>query len=163
MASLLLDCGSRSALETIPAREASAGDDAGELPEAAPPPDVTFPEASSCTPAPAGGMAVGSFSLAVISMGVAVAGSTVYAGTATISQTSPLYGGAISRVPASGGPTQAVTAPSFNFGGLASDGARIYYPQSSGMAQGPNGAVYEVLGLASMDTSTGAVHAINTP
>lgn len=160
MASLLLHCGSRSELESLQKRDASPGEEAA-LPEAGPA-DVALPDASSCTPAPAGGIAVGSFSLDVISIGIAVAGSNVYAGTAAISHTSPLYVGAVTRVPASGGATQPLMAPSFNFGSVASDGARIYYPQSSGMPQGSNGAVYEVLGLASLDTSTGAVHAIAT-
>jgi hypothetical protein len=95
-------------------------------------------------------------------MAIAVAGANVYAGTAAIDQTSPLYVGAIASFPGAGGPTQPISAPEFNFGNLASDGARLYYPQTSGAPQGPDGAIYQVVGLASVDLTSGAVHPIAT-
>jgi hypothetical protein len=95
-------------------------------------------------------------------MGLAVVASTVYAGTAAISQAGPLYVGALYAVPAKGGATLPLSASAFNFGNLATDGARLYYPQTSGMPDGPNGAIYDVLGLAAIDLATSAVHAIAT-
>jgi hypothetical protein len=154
--SLLLGCGSRTGLESESASDASPGDEA--FPE-----DSPIGDGSSCTPAPAGGLAVGTFSEETISMAVAVAGNTVYVGTAAIGQSSPLYVGAISHVPSSGGKTQPLAAPAYNFGALASDGARLYYPQTSGLPEGcGGGAIYRVLGLASIDLATGAVHPIAT-
>jgi hypothetical protein len=155
---LLLHCGGRTGLD----EPAAVGGvpDAGSPADA--PSDVAFVEASACTPAPPGGVAIGSFPETVISMGLAVAGADVYAGTAAIGAASPLYTGAIARVPAGGGATQALSAPSFNFGSLASDGARLYYPQSSGAPTGPNGAIYTMVGLASIGLATGAVHPIAT-
>jgi hypothetical protein len=140
----------------MPARDGSAGDAA---PPEAGPSDASVVEASSlCT---AGGNTIG-FPIDVISMDITVMEGTLYAGTSAISQTSPLYVGAIAGVPSGGGTPTPLGAPAFNFGSLASDGARLYYPQSSGAPQGPNGAVYTVLGLASIDLTTGAVHPIST-
>jgi hypothetical protein len=124
--------------------------------------DATSVEASACTPAPAGGTTIVTLPDTVISIALAVAGGTVYAGTAAISNAGPLYVGAVSSVPASGGSQVAVTAPSFNFGALGTDGVRLYYPQTSGSPQGPDGAIYQVLGLASIDLATEAVHPIAT-
>jgi hypothetical protein len=153
--SFLLGCGSRTGLEPASAIDAA-------LVDAASPEASSLVDGSSCTPAPADGLAVGSFSEETISMGIAVAGSTVYAGTAAISQSSPLYVGAISSVPSGAGATKPLVAPEYNFGSLASDGTRLYYPQTSGRSQGPDGAIYDVLGLASIDLATGAVHPIPT-
>ena len=153
--SFLLHCGGRTGLDETRASGGSRGD-------AAAPEDAPSLEASPCMPAPAGGIAIGSSPESVISIAVAVAGSTVYAGTAAIDQASPLYVGAISSVPSGGGPTQPLTAPGYNFGNVASDGARLYYPQTSGRPQGPDGAIYTVLGLASIDLTTGALHPITT-
>jgi hypothetical protein len=151
----LLHCGSRTGLDDTPGGspgDASTPEDAAS--------DAGFLDASPCMSAPPGGLAVGSFPESVISIAVAVAGSTVYAGTADIGQASPLYTGALSSVPSGGGPTQPVAAPEYNFGNVASDGARLYYPQTSGAPDGPNGAIYQVLGLAAVDLATDAVHPI---
>ena len=160
--SFLLHCGSRTGFEDTPVRDGGAPGDGG-APESGPP-DAPSVEASSCTPAPSpDGTPVEAFSTEVISIGLAVAGDSLYAGTAAISENGPLYVGAITGVPTRGGTPQTLAAPEFNFGSIASDGARLYYPQTSGMPQGPNGAIYTVLGLASMDLATGAVHAITPP
>lgn len=95
-------------------------------------------------------------------MGIAIAGGNVYAGTAAIGQAGPLYVGAVYRVPSVGGPTLPLHTDAYNFGNLASDGARLYYPQTSCSPQGPNGSICQVLGLASMDLATQAIHAIAT-
>lgn len=159
--SLLLHCGSRTGFEDMsPLHDSSPGDAA---PPEGGPPDAPSVEASSCAPAPAGGIAIGSFSTEVISIDLTVMEGTVYAGTAAISQNGPLYVGAITGVPSGGGTPQSLVAPEFNFGNVASDGERLYYPQTSGKPQGPNGAVYTVLGLASIDLATGAVHPITPP
>ena len=155
----LLHCGARTGLADTSAGGSPPADAAP--PEAAP--DASIVDASSCVPAPAGGIAIGTFGDGVISMSVALAGSTLYAGTAAIGQAGPLYVGAISSVPVSGGTTQSLVAPAFNFGNLASDGARLYYAQTSGAPQGPNGAIYQVTGVASIDLATSAVHEIATP
>ena len=157
--SFALHCGSRTGLELTGAGGRSPGDAA--VPEDAPSADAPPIEASPCTQAP-GGIAVGSFSTQVISMAVAVAGSTVYAGTAAISQAGPLYVGAIYSVPSGGGPTLTVAAPEYNFGNVVSDGARLYYPQTMGTPTGNNGAMYRVLGLAAIDLASGSVHPIAT-
>ncbi len=154
----LLHCGSRTGLDDAPTNGS---------PDAAPPgdaaSDTSTADASPCTPAPPGGLAVGTFPDTVISMAIAVAGTTVYAGTAAIGQASPLYTGALSSVPSSGGPTELLSAPEYNFGNIASDGSRLYYPQTTGAPQGPDGAIYQVVGLAFVDLATGAVHPIATP
>jgi hypothetical protein len=161
-AASLLGCGARTGFE-----DASAGSepprDAG-IPSDGPAPfDAPPAEASVCTPAPPGGVTIATLPTTVISMALAVAGDSVYAGTAAISSSSPLYTGAVDRLPASGGAMQALAAPGYNFGNIVSDGARLYYPQTSGSPQGPDGAVYTVLGLAAIDLATGAVHPIKTP
>ncbi|MGH7294082.1 MAG: hypothetical protein ACRELB_04070, partial [Polyangiaceae bacterium] len=97
-----------------------------------------------------------------IAISIAVAGSTAYAGTTSVGASSPLYTGAVASVPSNGGATHALSAPDFNFGTLASDGARLYYPRTSGRPEGPNGAIYETVGLASLDLATGAIHPIAT-
>jgi hypothetical protein len=157
VSSFLVHCGSRTGFEDPPVRDGGSPGDA-VVPEGGPP-DAPPVEASSCTPAPAGTPLEG-FSIEVISIGLTVVGDTLYAGTAAISENGPLYVGAITSMPTRGGTPQTLTAPEFNFGNIASDGARLYYPQTSGKPTGPNGAIYTVLGLASMDLATGAVHAI---
>ena len=160
--SILLHCGSRTGFEDV-----SPVHDGGSPGDAAPPevgpPDAPSVEASSCAPAPSGGTAIASFSTEVISIDLKVMGGTVYAGTAAISENGPLYVGAITGVPSGGGTPRSLVAPEFNFGNVASDGERLYYPQTSGKPTGPNGAIYTVVGLASIDVATGAVHPITPP
>jgi len=141
--------------------------DGGSPGDAVPPevgaPDAPSVEASLCEPAPGSGTDIASFSTEVISIALTVMEGTVYAGTTAIGQNGPLYVGAIAGVPSGGGTPQSLVAPGFNFGSVASDGERLYYPQSSGKPTGPNGAIYTVLGLASIDLATGAVHPITPP
>ncbi len=120
-----------------------------------------MPEAAPCQPAPPGGTAI-SFPQETIAMSVAVAANTIYGGTTSISSSSPLYVGAIASVPTGGGPLQALSAPEYNFGTLVTDGARLYYAQSSGMPTGPNSASYTILGVAAIDLATGTSHSITT-
>jgi hypothetical protein len=152
-ASSLLGCGGRTPL-LVSARRSDAA-----VPEAGPEPDASSP---SCVPAPAGGHAIGSFPQSAITLALAVSGSMVYVGTTAISTTSPLYVGALFDVPSAGGATHTLAASDLNFGNLASDGTLLYYPQTSGKPTGPNGAIYETLGLASIDLASGAVHPIAT-
>jgi hypothetical protein len=137
-------------------------DEGGTSVDAASPEDAPVVEAAPCMPAPPGGMTIGTFPDDAISMSIAVAAATVYAGTTSIGTTSPLYAGAVASVPAAGGTTQPLSAPEYNFGGVVTDGARLYYPQTSGMPTGPNGAIYQILGVAALDLATGAAHPITT-
>ena len=148
--SLLLRCGGRTGLDG-----ARAGD-AGALADGA------LPEASSCVRTPAVILPIGSPPESVISIALSVAGGTAYAGTASIGQAGPLYVGAIDSVPTGGVRPQSLTAPEYNFGNVVTDGARLYYPQTSGHAQGSSGAEYTVLGLAAIDLATGTVQPIQT-
>jgi hypothetical protein len=162
--SFLVHCGSRTGFEDYEGTPVHDGGSPGDTsPPEDGPPDASSVEASSCTPAPAGGIAIASLSIDVISIGLTAVGGTVYAGLAAIGDNGPLYVGSIDDVPSGGGTPQPLVAPEFNFGSVASDGARLYYPQSSGKPQGPNGAIYTVLGLASIDLATGAAHAITPP
>jgi hypothetical protein len=147
---LLPCCGARTGLQGVRADGGAAPEDASV--------DAPFVEAAACMTAPAG--TIGTFSTSVISIGLAVTGGTVYAGTAAVSQAGPLYVGAVYDVAAKGGPTLPLSAPEFNFGNLATDGARLYYPQTTGMPDGPNGAIYRVLGVGAIDLATSAVHPI---
>jgi hypothetical protein len=167
---LLVQCGSRSELER-PGESAAAAPSDGSAPEAAladgsspeaGSPDAPLAEASACTPAPPGGAVIESFSQQVVSMALAVAGNTTYAGTAAVGTTGPLYVGAVASTPSSGGAARPLEAPSYNFGNLATDGARLYYPQTTGKAEGQSSAIYTTIGLASVDLATGAVHPITT-
>ena len=170
-----LHCGSRTGLTDAvfsdagvrELHDARAQADVSLLGDARQPADSTADgapvDASSCTPAPAGGVTVGSFPENVISMAIAVLGSTIYAGTTAIGgDASPLYNAAFSRVPAVGGATLSVNAPDYNFGPLVTDGARVYYEQTSGAPTGPNGAIYQTLGLAAIDLASGTVEPIAT-
>lgn len=175
---LLVACGSRTGIDPTPARahssvDASAPVDAFVPVDAAAPLDASRPpfdarqvdaplgDAGACIPAPPGGIVISGFpDSAVLSVGLAVAASTVYAGVSSLVGTSALQTGVIERVASIGGPMQPLPAPAYNFGNLASDGARVYYPESQGTPQGPNSAIYTLLGVAAIDLVTGAVHPI---
>jgi hypothetical protein len=152
---LLLHCGARTGL-------VGPTGDAGSSVDAASPEDGAMPEAAPCMAAPPGGRTIGSFPEETIAMSVALAADTVYAATTAIRSSSPLYVGAIASVPAAGGSTLPLSAPEYNFGTLVTDGARLYYTQSSGMPTSPNGAIYDILGVAAIDLATGAAHSITT-
>ncbi len=148
-ASLLLHCGGRTGLDA-----GQAGGAGGDGPG---------PDASSCVHTAALSLPLGDPPESVISIALTVAGGTAYAGTASIGSAGPLYVGAIGSVPTDGMQPQSLTAPEYNFGSVANDGARIYYPQTSGHSEGPDSAIYTVLGLAAIDLATGAVQPIATP
>lgn len=163
-------CGSRTEIaDTMSARAAPI--DAGRSRDAssldafssdAVPLDAPAVDASACVPAPAGGITIATLPDTVISVALAVAAGTVYVGTAANGDAGALYVGAVSRVPALGGPSAPIPAPAFNFGALASDGARLYYAQTSGRSEGPGSAIYQVVGVASINLATDAVQPIAT-
>jgi hypothetical protein len=124
--------------------------------------DTGAPDASapSCVPAPPGGTTLGGLPGEVFYTAVAVAGPTVYVATTAEGLKSSVEVGSIFRGPAAGGPTEAIVAPEYIFGNLASDGARLYYLQMTGRDEGGGSSIYDVLGLASVDLATGTVQSI---
>ncbi|HEY1692801.1 MAG TPA: hypothetical protein VGG39_11605 [Polyangiaceae bacterium] len=158
----LVHCGARTGFEDGSLGGGPATAEAGATSDGASAFDAPLADAG-CTPAPPGGLAVASFPTTVVSIALTVVGDTLYAGTAAIGAASPLYTGALAGVPVTGGATQPLTAPGYSFGNVASDGARLYYPQTRGTPEGSGGSIYTVVGLAAIDLSTGGVHPIATP
>jgi len=128
-------------------------------------------DASACVRAPDGGLFLREPfpDPLLVSIAIAVAGRNVYVGTARY--TAPAesggdaglpYVGAVDRESDNGATSEPLTAPAFNFGALASDGARLYYVQTSGRVVQPGSSEYTVIAPASIDLATGAVHPIAT-
>jgi hypothetical protein len=155
LSALSIHCGSRTGILD------SKVDDVAD---AVAPFDTSVPDApvASCVPAPLSGTTLGGFSGEIFYMAVAVVGPTVYVATTADSPTSSVEVGSIFREATAGGTTEPIAAPEYIFGNLASDGSRLYYLQAMGQDQGGGSSIYSILGLASLDVATGAVHPIGT-
>jgi hypothetical protein len=155
LGALSIHCGSRTGILE------STDEDVAD---AVAPFDASVPDApvASCVPAPPGGTTVGGFPGEIVYAAVAVAGPTLYVATTALGTTSSLQVGNILRGPAVGGSTEAIVAPEYVFGNLASDGARLYYVQATGRDEGGGSSIYTIVDLASLDVATGDVHPIDT-
>ncbi len=153
LSALSIHCGSRTGI--LDSTVAGGAD-------AASPFDASVPDApvASCVLAPPGGTTLSGFSGEILYMALAVVGPTVYVATTAEGTTSSVEVGSIFRGPTAGGTIEAIVAPEYIFGNLASDGARLYYPQATGRDEGGGSSIYSILGLASLDVATGAVHTI---
>jgi hypothetical protein len=171
---LLLHCGARSeiaeltatggaassASSTIGTSTATTGSGAGGAGGSAN--DAGPLVDASCTPAPPAGVTIATLSTNVLSIALAATGGTVFAGIAATTPASALLAGTIDGVPSNGGSVRPLASPSFNFGNVATDGARLYYAQSVGHALWSGSASYTVTGLAAVDLASGAVLPIAT-
>jgi hypothetical protein len=90
----------------------------------------------------------------VVALDLALVGDTLYMGAAVQASNGGPLQGSISQVSSGGGSVRTLATPGYLFGSVASDGARLYYPQIA------LDHAYLAAGLGSLDLATGATDSV---